>query len=818
MNNQPRFWLQVRKDYVLDNFESLVNYLRNYNYDIEHGSPDYDSSLRCMIELCEEISENVRITPLGERLQLPCDNTLALRLVCSTLLAQKTAGQQVRPLMLTLCSLLLHLGVKMDTHRIYEIIIACLRKRKVTSLGFKWENVALREGEEFNANFLALAFCRCTFGLAEGDAPMHYVENRGLFLVPPKGVPVISVVNREDYKRGRSELQFRLADYVAIHHRKGEALPADSFAELTIAARRILSDQQKMKPSLMPLQKQYTVDDVFPVRVIQRNGSFLMARTIDAGYEQIEGKLLIDFECRIDRPSPLRLRDMVKDGDVLLVYLSCEEGFAFETHSSFEDYYRSRVVEYADCVVDAIGIGSYPKGLKWVTRDGIRLCVDRSKVAELDEESQEIYAERHDIGLPTQLRLYVDPPRIDAEQFNVYAYPCDDFNYQWSREPEFFRLEDADRALLQGFLEHSAEVAMELPEAMSFIEMNAAECVPAVHLFHHLALEGDTSSRYRFLFGLAAAILAEICGMQSYRSILVAELDYLSQLAAFAANGDPGTMSVPEALKTSAAMYTRKKTIETLMRYRRPDPSAVVPRAEEGVVKPTEEEILQKVQALVEASNNLIGILDIDELDNIKRVMSRLLGMADEYESIVETRTFYGRENVALEFKSSVVYPPAPLRRDPAIAADPEMQKWVLLRTVCGFLNSRSGGDLLVGVNDAGYASGLSDDLTALCRKGLIPHPDMDHYVTYIQNMLDVAFRFRGKSGYDKDIARAHIEVTSERNSEERDVVRIHIRPVRKKGIVEFSDFSPRPKWASSSYVRQNARTTPLTDAIEESL
>ena len=33
--NQPTFWLEVRKEYVVDNFENLLRYLRLYNYKID---------------------------------------------------------------------------------------------------------------------------------------------------------------------------------------------------------------------------------------------------------------------------------------------------------------------------------------------------------------------------------------------------------------------------------------------------------------------------------------------------------------------------------------------------------------------------------------------------------------------------------------------------------------------------------------------------------------------------------------------------------------------------------------------------------------
>lgn len=817
MSNQPVFWLQVRKDYISDNFESLVYYLRNYNYSAETGNPDYDSTLDCMRELCDEIADSLRTTPIGQPLQLPGSPEFALRLIGSTLLASKAASRPLHSLMLAFCSLLLHLDIKVDNHRIYKIIIDCLSNRNITSLGFNWENISSRTDARFNANFLALAFCRSTFGVSDDNTPVYFAENHGLLMIPPHGLPAISTLNCCDYKQGKSEAKFIIPEYVNILHGKSEKLAVDTFADLAVTCRRMLDEAAAMKSSLPVEPKSYAYDEVLPVRITRKRGSLVVARTIDHGYVPVEGKLFIDFECRTDRPSPSKLRDMLTEGDILLVHLSREDGYAFETHTAFEDYYRYFTAQFANTVVDAIAFGKYPKGTKWFTAQGFRICVDYAKANELDEDTRDAFIECFDNRQPTRLRLYAEPSRLDAEQFNVYAAPDDDFACQWTTAPEPFTLADADISLIRSYLDYSARIAMEIPTQANFSAIDANLCYPLVHLFHRLAMDNDTNTRYRYVFGLTAAIMADICNMPQYRVLLISEMDYLAQLAAFAANADPTTLSIPEGLKNTETANTRRQIVETLKQYRRPNNLSLTTQATNRVFKYGEQEILQKVQALVLASNNLIGILDIDELDNIKRVTSRLLGMAEEYESIVTSRTFFGRENQALEFKTTLVYPPARLRRTTTVSPEPETQKWVILRTVCGFLNSRCGGDLLIGVNDAGYASGLADDISILYKMELIGHADMDHYINYIQNLLDTAFCEKGSSGFNKDIPRAHIEVSADSNAEGREVVRLHIRPYR-KATVEFSDFTHRPQWVSRAYIRQNARTTPLTDAIERSL
>lgn len=63
--NQPPFWLQIKKEYILDNFDNLTSYLWRYSYDREVVNTDYDSTLNCMKSMAEEIGDELRDTPFS---------------------------------------------------------------------------------------------------------------------------------------------------------------------------------------------------------------------------------------------------------------------------------------------------------------------------------------------------------------------------------------------------------------------------------------------------------------------------------------------------------------------------------------------------------------------------------------------------------------------------------------------------------------------------------------------------------------------------------------------------------------------------------
>lgn len=807
-NIQPQYWLQVRSEYIIENFDSLVKYLRNYNYSPEHQHIDFDNTLDCMMRLCADLGNNICSTPLYKPLNLPYDNETVLKLLCATILAEKMAGQSMYNEVVSLCALLLHMRIKIDMRQIFDKLIACMRHRRIVSTGFVWDNIVPRNGGEFNLNFFTLAFYRMSFE-PDNEGATFYTENNGTIMLPPNGGLNIYVGNRDAFARGKAELQFSLQEFLNIYHHKGEMVNTDDFTALATLAHTLDAEQAKMKPAVRVAHKEYDEDDVFAVRITEKRGIMIKGCTIDSRYSKLEGKILIQlYE---NRPSIHTFINMLKTGDILLVSRHEGEGYAFEVTEAFEDFYRHYSADAADDVVDAIYQGWFPSGTKWVSRDGIRLSLPKQKVLELDPDAQDRLESVINTRSVVSMHLYKNPPAMDAVNFNVYCQPAEDMFFDWAEEaPEPFTQEDADRNMIEAYLEYCNEEIEELPEMGEYTEADTDMLRVLPLLFHSLGMDRRDNVRMWYLADLAAMMLSRVCDMTDYHDYLEAELDYIFQLAQFAAGEQVRMPEMPTANDNEAEIQTRMEIIRSLEKYRKPQPLASS-NITDDTQQMTEEQRLANVRALVYASNSLVDIIDIEELDNIKKAIAKLLGAADEYESILDNRTFYGKENVTLEFKTSVVYPAENLRRDTTITADPEIQKWVILKAVCGMLNSRNGGDLLIGVNDAGYAVGLKEDINHLYKAGLIYHPDMDHYMTYLNNMFDTAFRERGvdSEGYQKDIARECIEVSEEDNAEDRPIIKVHIKPYRKR-IVEFAPGNWRPDWVAGSYERKYARTIPL--------
>lgn len=94
--------------------------------------------------------------------------------------------------------------------------------------------------------------------------------------------------------------------------------------------------------------------------------------------------------------------------------------------------------------------------------------------------------------------------------------------------------------------------------------------------------------------------------------------------------------------------------------------------------------------------------------DRVNKEMSHLLKIEVKLPDLI---SFGEEESQELEFKSSYLY-------DQSFKYNPEKQAAHIMERICGFLNTRTGGSLYIGVNNHGFASGLEEDMKSLWFKG----------------------------------------------------------------------------------------------------
>ncbi len=128
-----------------------------------------------------------------------------------------------------------------------------------------------------------------------------------------------------------------------------------------------------------------------------------------------------------------------------------------------------------------------------------------------------------------------------------------------------------------------------------------------------------------------------------------------------------------------------------------------------------------------EAADLAIALLltSRSNLDGVRAAIeTKISGLLGVQVRTTKLRNF-GREGQELEFKTSIIYP-----ADNHMQPDRDRQSDVIMSTICGFLNSDTGGRLLMGVNDTGTATGVDTDMRFLGTSD-------DGYKRYIRGMIN---------------------------------------------------------------------------------
>lgn len=817
--NRPQFWLQVRKDYIFGNFDSLIYYLRQYNYTPGDSHPDYDATLDCMTRFCEDFARIIFETPFYKvpdftvDPQLDYDLNSVIRLFAATLLASNKAGITPHHLIVALVDLIMKGGIEVgadDFKTLFQIVLSCIRQKEMLRCGFRWDDII---EPELQTGLFIVKLCHLAFRDPEGEMPTRFVENKGVLAIPPEGIAQVGLCRRMCHEELRGEVQLTLPGMLQVVVNPEDYEKAGDFDSEYIITNRLLAIQDEIRPAAQCILRDYTERDVFVVRVVSRRGVRIEAESIDTEYNQLRGKVWLQLPDK--RPNMNSFSDNVQEGDYLLVKLSPNPEYTFGIERTFEEYYRDYASEQAGCRVKAVYTGDYSKGSEWITSEGIRVGVDAAKTEALSPEAKEdrLYAIRN--GLPLELRLYTRPPRKDGEYFNVYAEYATDFKV--SPEEESFTVEEADTVLVSQFLSEARELgrlAESRGQFVSFAEADPRLCIGMLGILVRRLEAGLSSCRARLEYNTSIIMLSKMLGREKELAYMLHRRRFLYTQVQFAHNREISPLTHGPELDGVVGVERREKIVSTLCGYCKKELGR--PALPEDLDE--SDNVHEKVAALVSASNSLVDIIDIIELNNIKQVIARALNIEDEYVSILDDRTFYGMESIKLEFKTSVVFPPANRRRFATAVADPELQKWMIIKAVCGFLNSRAGGELLIGVSDDGYAVGLEDDIRELYNSGHISAPTIDNYRTYLQYMLDYAFRESSGRALITDIARTCISYDPEENEEGKTVMRLQIKPFP-GGIVSLAaSASERPQGFDDCFVRLSGRTVPVTPELRATI
>ena len=804
MRQQPTFWLEVRKEYVIENFAALLPYLRGYQYDsrMEADDSDFNKTFRCLREVVDDICQSMSGDNVYLHTPLRWDEDTLKKnvgLMASYLLAAQKKGLTDDHALLSLCDILL--GVEKNPDLVVlsylkDVVVHCAANAEVVGYGFNWDDI--EKIPQFSLSLFFQKAVKTTFRKPEEETAMFY-EGKGLVMMAEGGVKLLPM-NKQAYDKGNSVSQFELPVGVGIAVNRTDKSNKTEFPELIDTCTDMLRSLDNVVPSIKKELKEYEDGDMLKVRVLGKKFGYVECETIDPDYEKIRGNVFIPSVLfkyyNIFSISKENLIGTLQTNDVLMVKRQKIERYNFypfildmQVFKDFNSYQIEHVQPYS---CDAIHLTEFGNGLgnRGLTDMGMQVNV----IGELTEDQQ--YCVDND--QPVRIQVFESKTDKNGNWIVNGRYLFEESSTFVGSRNEF--VENARDKFIEDFLDYYYEEPGE-DQQVATRQLSPTAIPMLVNVLSCCSqLVGDTTLRYLYLF--AARFLAAIVSDDKSRAFLRQKMRYVECLVHFAMGDETAStlnLRHDDDLPELSVLSKEEAVVAQIAKYQDMDVERK-PRSAGSDINTA------YLEEMISASNVLRGKLEPSELNRIKKGIADYLHVADVYRNITREYTDYGEESDTLEFKTSIVFPP-----NNGMQADPQQQQWAILKAVCGFLNTVSGGEILLGVNDYGRASGLKNDISYLCAHRYISTMTMDSYRLYVKTVIDKAFR-DNRNVEGLDVTSTVITYVIERNNEGDDLLRIHVNPYE-HGIVSFRE-EHLPEGVSRSYYRTSGATVRMDDKL----
>lgn len=236
MRQQPTFWLEIRKEYVIENYSALLPYLRGYQYDtrMEADDSDFNKTFNCLKEVVDDICQSVSGDNVFLHAALQWDEDTLKKnvgLMASYLLAAQKKNLTDYHAFMTLCDILLSVEKNPDLvllSYLKNVVTNCAASAPIVVYGFNWDDI-----EKIPQYSLSLFFqktVKTTFRKPEDEGGMFY-EGKGLIIMDNDGIKLLPM-NKQSYDKGNSVTQFELPVGVNVAVNRADKSNKTEFPEL----------------------------------------------------------------------------------------------------------------------------------------------------------------------------------------------------------------------------------------------------------------------------------------------------------------------------------------------------------------------------------------------------------------------------------------------------------------------------------------------------------------------------------------------------------------------------------------------------------
>lgn len=758
MDSKTPLWLDLKKEYIDDNFEKLILYLKDAGTSKDTFYEKTIDLLRERVRLCiEELSQR----PLHVDEEENESRVFHVRLLATWLLVDKE-GKDSHATFLAMLGELRMLSKKFS-EELLQTGIKSLLYESVSDIGCKWDDI-----EKFSQEVFAYKVINnCKF-LVPRMRERWWNEYGGvcatkdrIYVLPSCEVKTKKML--DDIPVGM-EPGFDIRVTAAGKDKLKQSHQTDLKALEEFTQQFVMEMKKTGIPkSVLRKLRNYQEGDELDVRITRIDGDTIHVETIKPEYNKIQGTIVFKMKSLLYYYTNM-FSWWLKVGDIIPVHYvdSFRQTFTFD--KTFVDF----IVK--DCSDNYMG------------KDYLSILIDTS---------QHEYVWLNSYGIPVYTDKDTDYKQGDFAY--VESVRCCTGKFHGKINGEV--IERADESFIENEVRQECVEAFAKLRESNYTQAEETKPIgfdPMVmkllirQLYAHQKYLIKPSERYKLLS--LARIFAEMQHDEKAAAYLDFASTYLRALVYFAKDGDISSIRIklPEECKESMTALTRLGVVQLLQLWGKPESEPQLLEYVSAFEKTMP--ALSRVARIIQTSNNLQEVLAGATLNVLKREIIKSLQMETDDESDLEGENgqYLGVESGTVEFKESIVFPP-----DNDMQPDEKKQLRNVLRGVCAFLNSTTGGTLYLGVSDQGYVKGIQSDLDFLN----ITSPDT-YMRLHIQDPakkllgLDVLTYLKMELMYDEQ------------------VVAIHVSPYPYR-IVELE---------GTAYIRVNAESRIMNDTVRHQM
>ena len=752
-------WLDLKKEYIDDNFEKLLVYLRDNS---AKGNNDgfYKVTTDLLRERVRDLVQTLGISPVyGDD---PDSNSTIfnVRLLATYLLLDEqnplslSAYVAMMRELMTLCPKF--------SDDIIHTAIKRLEHEKIANIAYTWNDITNFQTELFiyhvtNNNSFSIPLRKPILFENYGTA---LLSSKGIFLTPEKRSEAMKLLSS-----GASSLDTSIG--VTLRTQSNEKFKQSEGSNIRLMdeyVKDFVLQLWKTKRKEVQTQPRHAEGDEVTVKVtsIDRNGT-IYVETVGDRYERLQG------EIRFYRPNILYyyvndFSKYLRADDLLKANVKDADKGYFDIEDTFVRY----VIE--DCRKQ-YGTGEIVARL---------ICKNANSLVWMNDRGTPLYSrmsDRYQIGdyALLQIQTYCTDNMYGKIQTTILE-PLDD------SEP--FDTNEVQKECIIGFAEDTPVPANVVTEKDEQLSPNILRLLTRMFYEYQKTLL-KPSERYHFLAN--ARVMAEMTGDEQSAAYIKFCSTYLRVLVQFVNNESVADITLQPEKEFASARETlvRLSVLTILKEYGKKENSEILAKtiADFGDSIP----VLARLARLIQTANSLQGTLSGAGINVIKREIIRALSLETENDTDLEadSGTYLGLESGTQEFKTSFVYPP-----NNNMQPNETAQELNVFRGVCAFMNSETGGTLYLGVNDQGYVVGLENDMKYL------RFSEFDTYQRHVQD--------RAKHYFDTD-GIMHLRMEPLYNNK---VLAIHVEPHPYR-VVELN---------KTAYLRVNAESREMPEKVKHEM